>query len=95
MYKHAASVADKNFIMLYCTSHCSPTKIGFSVSKKYGKAVCRNKIRRQMKAAVSSFTDRLANGYNVVFIPRLQQPYLFADVADSIGKLLKKAGLLS
>ncbi len=95
VYKHAVSIADKNFIMLYCTSRSNPTKVGFSVSKKYGKAVCRNRIRRQMKAAVSLFVDRIASGYNLVFIPRLQQRYLFADVVESMSKLLEKAGLLS
>ena len=54
VYKHAQSVSDQGFIMLYCSSRSNPTKVGFSVSKKYGKAVQRNRIRRQMKAAASA-----------------------------------------
>ena len=94
MYKHATSVSDKNFVMLYCSSNTKQTKVGFSVSKKYGKAVKRNRIRRQMKAAVSCVMERVASGYNVIFIPRRHEAYLFCDVLSSVEKLLSKSGLL-
>ena len=94
MYKHAVSVADKNFIMLYCESHAKPTKVGFSVSKKFGKAVYRNRIRRQMKAAVSAVIEEVVGGYNIVFIPKKHQAYEFCDVQQSVNRLLGKAGLL-
>ena len=94
MYKHADSVADKSFVMLYCTSHVSPTRVGFSVSKKFGKAVRRNRIRRQMKAAVSEVMPRVSDGYNVVFIPRKSEDYDFDEIRQSVSRLLGKAGLL-
>ena len=94
MYKHAESVADKNFVMLYCASNSKQTRFGFSVSKKYGKAVKRNRIRRQMKAAVSTVAVRVKDGYNVIFIPRRHEPYLFSDVLTSVENLLVKAELL-
>lgn len=94
VYKHADSVADKNFVMLYCPSNTKQSKFGFSVSKKYGKAVARNRIRRQMKAALCSIAPSVAEGYNVIFIPRRHEAYLFGDVLESVNSLLKKAGLL-
>ena len=94
VYKHAQSVADRNFVMLYCSSNSDKTKFGFSVSKKYGKAVARNRIRRQMKAALSSIVDDIVVGYNVIFIPRRHEAYLFCDVLASVKSLLNKAGLL-
>ena len=94
VYKHAESVADRNFVMLYCSSNAKQTKFGFSVSKKYGKAVARNRIRRQMKAAVNALIPQVKEGYNVIFIPRKHEPYLFEEVSSSIGYLLKKAVLL-
>ena len=94
MYKHAESVADKNIVMLYCKSHSNPTKVGFSVSKKFGKAVRRNRIRRQLKAAVSSVITQVANGYNVVFIPRCREEFVFDDLRQSVVKLFTKSGLM-
>lgn len=97
VYKHAESVSDRNFVMLYCANgrnNVKQTKVGFSVSKKYGKAVMRNRIRRQMKAAVSALMPSVNNGYNVIFIPRRRETYLYDEVTQSVSFLLKKAGLL-
>ena len=94
MYKHAASVADKNFILLYCTSNSKQSKVGFSVSKKYGKAVQRNRIRRQLKAAVSTVMPNVRDNFNAVFIPRRHEAYQFDEILSSVQKLFEKAGLL-
>lgn len=94
VYKHAKSIADKNFVMLYAVSNNKQTKAGFSVSKKYGNAVKRNRLRRQMKAAVSVLMPNVIGGYNIVFLPRKQQAYLYADIAESVRHLLTKTGLL-
>lgn len=94
VYNHAQSVADKNFVMLYCKSNVKQSKAGFSVSKKFGKAVARNRIRRQMKAAVSQYMPNVTEGYNFIFIPRHSKTYMFAEVIQSAEYLLKKAGLL-
>lgn len=94
VYKHAKSLADKNFVLLYCKSNQKQSKVGFSISKKYGHAVARNRLRRQLKAAVMQFAPQLAPNYNIVFVPRLQGQYLFSDVIASVEKLLTKADLL-
>lgn len=94
VYKHSESVADSNFIMLYCNSRSNPTKVGFSVNKKFGKAVRRNRIRRQLKAAVSAVMPNVVTGYNIIFIPRKHESYDFETVSSSVVALLKRAGLL-
>lgn len=93
VYNHASSVADGNFVMLYCAGS-KQTKVGFSVGKKYGHAVRRNRIRRQMKAAVSQIMPDVKNGYSVIFIPRKSVDYDFSDVTESVRVLFSKAGLL-
>lgn len=94
VYKHAESVADKYFVLLYCKSNRSQSQAGFSVSKKYGHAVSRNRIRRQMKAATAQIMPNVKNGYNVVLIPRRSEEIAFTKIAESIGALFEKAGLL-
>lgn len=94
MYKHAKSVADKNFVLLYCKSNNAVSQAGFSIGKKFGNAVKRNKIRRQLKAAVSNYMPNVKPYHNVVFIPRKSGGYVYADVAESVAELLAKSGLL-
>ncbi len=95
VYKHAESVSDKLFVVLYCKSNARQTKVGFSVSKKYGNAVCRNRIRRQMKSAVSSLMPEVSSGYNLIVIPRRQGDYRFTEIEVSLRKLFVKAGLIN
>lgn len=94
IYKHSQSVADNYFVLLFCKSNVKQTKFGFSVSKKFGHAVQRNRIRRQMKAAVSELVCDVKCGYNAIFIPRKNSPYIYADIKKSFAYLLKKADLL-
>ena len=69
--------------------------MGFSVSKKYGHAVQRNRIRRQMKAAASQFMPQVKNGYNLVIVPRRQEEYEFSQIVQSLKNLLEKAELFA
>lgn len=94
VYKHAQSVSDKYLVLLYCKSNKSQSRVGFSVSKKYGHAVERNRIRRQMKAAAMKFMSGVKDGYNFIFVPRRPEAYEFAQIVDSMQKLLTKAELL-
>ena len=94
VYKHAKSVADKNFVMLFCKSNNEISQAGFSISKKFGNAVRRNKIRRQLKAAVADYMPKVKPHYNIVFIPRKSESYDYADVTQSVTSLLCKSGLL-
>ncbi len=94
VYKHAKSVGDRYFLVLYCTSNVAQSKVGFSVSKKYGGAVERNRIRRQMKAVMSALMPQLKSGYNLVIIPRKSEAYLHQDIVASLTKLLHRAELL-
>lgn len=94
VYKHAKSVADSNFVLLYCTSNAKQSKVGFSIGKKYGHAVQRNRLRRQLKASLVQFMPQVKAGYNLVVVPRKNAPYLFADITQSVSYLLNKADLL-
>lgn len=94
VYKHSKSVGDRNFLVLYCKSNIAQSKVGFSISKKYGGAVQRNRIRRQMKAVMSTFMPQIKSGYNLVIIPRKSEAYLHKDIVASLAKLLKRAELI-
>lgn len=94
VYKHAQSVADKNFVLLFCKSNKPTSQVGFSVSKKYGHAVCRNRIRRQMKAAVSAVMPNVKGGFNLVLVPRKSREYNFSEIVASTQNLFVKAGLM-
>ena len=71
------------------------TKIGFSVSKKIGGAVVRNHAKRRMAAAVYPYTDKINEGYHIVFIARAPlRDASFEQISSAVIQLLNRAHLL-
>ncbi len=71
------------------------SRFGFSVSKRVGKAVLRNRVKRLLREAARSRQALVEPGYDVVFIAR--KPIGDADyrqVDRAVEQLLAQAGLL-
>lgn len=77
----------------------SPPKVGFTVSKKVGNAVMRNRARRRLKeAAKEIFPTKGTQGWAYVVIGRqaaIDYPFekLQADMAWALAKLASRADL--
>src|SRR5262250_1291493 len=75
----------------------NPPRVGFTVSKKVGDAVERNRVRRRLREVVRlSAAERMRAGTDYVLIGRraaLDLPFdrLLADFAVALGRL-NKAG---
>ncbi len=70
--------------------------IGIAVSKKVGKAVKRNRIKRLIRESYYSKKNQLEKGYNIVF---LWNRNTFVDckceqIKEDVYTQLKKAGLI-
>ena len=69
-------------------------QVGFSVSKKIGNSVTRNRAKRRLKACFSPLLPMVKPGYNLIFIARsaaLTVPFL--SMQKSMIVALQKAGL--
>ena len=70
-----------------------PTRFGFVVSKRIGKAVVRNKYKRKMRSTVSSLT--IECGWDVIcIVKRGQTDREIKVVSDSMVDLLRRANLI-
>ncbi len=51
VYRIKNSISNKSLVMFTLKNNLNETRVGISVSKKIGKAVVRNKVRRRIKEA--------------------------------------------
>jgi len=69
------------------------TLVGISVSKKHGKAVVRNRIKRLMRAVYYPLIQSLKKGYLIVFVPKVTDAYSYERFSEDIRYLLNKERL--
>ena len=70
VYRRGHSIAVPAFVLYRRGNGGTGTRIGFSVSKKIGKAVVRNRIKRRFRAAVREELAAFDPGYDYIFVVR-------------------------
>ena len=81
---HKQSLANRSFIIYYVKNDLNHARIGISVSKKLGKAVIRNKIKRQVRMIVQQ-TINFNDNYDYIVIVR--NKYLDLDFISNLNEL--------
>jgi len=85
-----------HLVCVVAKSRYGGVRAGFSVSKKIGKSVVRNKIRRRLKEAFREMLPRMGGNYCVVFIARTSiENAAYTQIRDEMKTLLEKQGLLA
>lgn len=65
-------------------------RMGLAVSKKHGKAVKRNRIKRLLRAAFSDVAEVLKKPCCLILIPKVEEEYSFVAFKKSLTVCLKK-----
>ncbi len=96
LFKNGKGLGCEYFSLVYLPLKTKNFKVGYSVSKKVGKAVVRNKMKRRLKECVRSFSNEIKNEFYIIIVAKSKIIELeFVDMNEKLYKLFRKAGLLN
>ncbi|MDR3051012.1 MAG: ribonuclease P protein component [Oscillospiraceae bacterium] len=92
VYRRGKSAGSRELVLLYVRG--GKLQVGFSVSKKVGNAVVRNRTKRRMREAFRPLIDQLPGGLYVVIAREAAAQASFQAIGRSLRYLLRKQSLL-
>ncbi len=94
IYKKGKSVANQYLVLVYRRSSFYVTRVGFSVSKKFGNSVKRNRIKRQLKEIYRKRIPYVKEGFDLIFVVRKNaRDVEFSKLEEAVDNLLRRAGV--
>ena len=94
VYRKGKSVACRELVLIYAKNRSDMVHVGFSVGKKLGNSVVRNRVKRRLREAFRPNLPLLLPGFDLIVIARdAARDAPFSSLAHSLRYLLRKAGL--
>lgn len=95
VYKKGKSISNRYLVLYVKKNGKDLSRLGISVSKKVGKAVIRNRVKRRIRESYKLYSSEVAKGYDLIFIARVSSNNQdFKVINNSVVSLLKKAGIM-
>lgn len=95
VYKQGKNYWNKTLTIYVKKNNLGYNRVGYSITKKIGNSVERNKLRRRMKEIIRLNSKYLHTSYDLILIPKkISTKKSYWDLEKDILFLLKKAGMI-
>ena len=88
LFKKGKKVFSPYITLLYFPSNT--LNMGVAVSKKHGKAVQRNRIKRLLRAAFNDNCQILNKNSSIILLPKAREEYTYNDFSKSLAACFKR-----
>ncbi|MEG1711228.1 MAG: ribonuclease P protein component [Clostridia bacterium] len=97
VYRKGKTVGSELLVLHFAKNNNGRIKVGFCVSKHYGKAAQRNLVKRRLRFAFSQLLPFTDTGYNYIVSPRAsasvaKYPELFIALKTILTKTARYNG---
>ena len=94
-YSGGKSYWNRNLVLYVRKNDVGNTRVGYSITKKIGNSVVRNKIRRRMKEIYRLKFDGIKAGYDLIIIPKKNVVDIsYRDLESAMVHILKISNVL-
>lgn len=95
VYNRGKSYGNRLVVMYVNKNGMNYNRVGFSVTKKIGNSVVRNKVRRRMKESYRLNCNKIKDGYDLIFLPKVMANKAnYREIESAMLHLLKISHLL-
>lgn len=95
VYSKGKNYWNRNLILYVRKNDSENTRVGYSITKKVGNAITRNKIRRRLKEIHRLYIFNIKKGYDLIVIPKKNVVDLsYKELESAVLHIFKLAGIL-
>lgn len=91
LFKRGKRIFSPSLTLIYIPS--GEMYMGIAVSKKHGKAVVRNRIKRLLREVFRKNSHILNRNYSVILMPKTADEYSYKTFEKSVVSCFKKVNL--
>ena len=97
LYKRGKCIPADSIVLYYKKNNLGYNRLGITCTKKIGKAVVRNKVRRRIRESYREIEERLIGGtYDFIIVARMKAASSeYKNISSALRYLCNKASLFS